>query len=45
MKLDHINLPVSDVAAAATFLETPFGLQNPGGKQGMAFLKVKHHDR
>ena len=28
MKLNHINLTVTDVLAAATFLETYFGLRN-----------------
>ena len=31
MKLNHVNLTVTDVAAAANFLEKYFGLRNPGG--------------
>ena len=31
MKLNHINLSVTDVPAAAGFLEKYFGLRNPGG--------------
>lgn len=38
MKLNHINLTVTDVAAAAAFLEKYFGLQNQGGNKGFAAL-------
>ena len=38
MKLNHINLTVTDVAAAAEFLEKYFGLHHQGGNKGMAFL-------
>lgn len=38
MKLDHINLTVTDVQAAAHFLETYFGLHYQGGNKGMGFL-------
>jgi catechol 2,3-dioxygenase-like lactoylglutathione lyase family enzyme len=38
MKLNHINLTVSDVRAAAGFLEKYFGLRPMGGNEGMAFL-------
>jgi lactoylglutathione lyase len=31
MKLNHINLSVTDVPAATSFLEKYFGLRNPGG--------------
>jgi lactoylglutathione lyase len=31
MKLNHVNLTVTDVPAAANFLEKYFGLRNPGG--------------
>jgi lactoylglutathione lyase len=31
MKLNHLNLTVTNVAAAATLLETYFGLRNMGG--------------
>ena len=38
MKLNHINLTVTDVTAAATFLEKYFGMKYQGGNKGMAFL-------
>ena len=38
MKLNHLNLTVSDVRAASAFLETYFGLRSMGGNAGMAFL-------
>ena len=38
MKLNHVNLTVTDVPAAATFLETYFDLKNMGGNDGMRFL-------
>jgi len=38
MKLNHINLTVTDVAAAVSFLEKYFDLTVQGGNQGMAFL-------
>jgi catechol 2,3-dioxygenase-like lactoylglutathione lyase family enzyme len=38
MKLNHVNLTVTDVRAAASFLETYFGLRMEGGNAGMAFL-------
>ena len=38
MKLNHLNLTVTDVQAASTFLETYFGLRSMGGNAGMAFL-------
>jgi lactoylglutathione lyase len=38
MKLNHINLAVTDVAAAADFLEAHFGLTKGGGNAGMALL-------
>ncbi len=38
MKLNHTNLTVTDVIAAADFLEKYFGLQRMGGNAGMAFL-------
>jgi catechol 2,3-dioxygenase-like lactoylglutathione lyase family enzyme len=38
MKLNHINLAVSDVRAAADFLEKYFDLRPMGGNAGMAFL-------
>jgi lactoylglutathione lyase len=38
VRLNHLNLTVTDVAAAASFLETYFGLRSGGGNAGMAFL-------
>ena len=38
MQLNHLNLTVTDVQAASTFLETYFGLRRMGGNAGMAFL-------
>lgn len=38
MKLNHLNLTVTDVRAAGAFLETYFGLHSIGGNAGMAFL-------
>jgi lactoylglutathione lyase len=38
VRLNHLNLTVTDVAAAAGFLERYFGLQAGGGNAGMAFL-------
>ena len=38
MKLNHINLTVTDVEAAAGFLATYFGLKHDGGNKGMALL-------
>ena len=38
MKLNHVNLTVSDVPAAANFLETYFDLKSMGGNAGMMFL-------
>lgn len=38
MKLNHLNLTVTDVLAARDFLERYFGLRRMGGNAGMAFL-------
>lgn len=38
MTLNHINLTVTDVPAAAQFLEKYFGLRNQGGNKGFAAL-------
>ena len=38
MKLNHLNLTVSDVPAAEAFLVKYFGLKVQGGNAGMAFL-------
>jgi catechol-2,3-dioxygenase len=38
MKVNHINLTVTDVQAANAFLEKYFALRGMGGNAGMAFL-------
>ena len=38
MKLNHVNLTVTDVRAAGGFLEKYFDLRSMGGNAGMAFL-------
>ena len=38
MKLNHINLTVTDVVAATNFLEKYFGLRNQGGNKGFVAL-------
>lgn len=38
MKLNHVNLTVTDVRAAGAFLEKYFGLRQMGGNAGMAFF-------
>lgn len=38
MKLNHLNLTVTDVSAARQFLETYFGLIDRGGNNNIAFL-------
>jgi lactoylglutathione lyase len=38
MKMNHLNLTVTDVTAAAQFLETYFGLRNQGGNKGFTVL-------
>ena len=38
MKLNHINLTVTDVRATGEFLERYFGLKQMGGNAGMGFL-------
>jgi catechol 2,3-dioxygenase-like lactoylglutathione lyase family enzyme len=38
MKLNHLNLTVTDVRAASAFLEKYFGMRSTGGNAGMAFL-------
>ena len=38
MKINHINLTVTDVFAAAEFLEKYFGLRNQGGNKGFTVL-------
>ena len=38
MKLNHLNLTVTDVTAAADFLTTYFGMVKQGGNAGMSVL-------
>ncbi len=38
MKLNHLNLTVTDVNAAEAFLHTYFGLQSQGGNSGFKAL-------
>jgi lactoylglutathione lyase len=38
MKLNHLNLTVTDVRAASDFLEKYFGLHPTGGNAGMGFM-------
>ena len=38
MKLNHINLTVTDVQAASKFLVKYFGMRSMGGNKGMGFL-------
>jgi catechol 2,3-dioxygenase-like lactoylglutathione lyase family enzyme len=38
MRLNHLNLTVTDVEAAADFLTTYFGLTRQGGNAGMTLL-------
>lgn len=38
MRLNHLNLTVTDVAAAADFLVKYFGLTNQGGNAGMTLV-------
>jgi catechol 2,3-dioxygenase-like lactoylglutathione lyase family enzyme len=38
MKLNHINLTVTDVGAASHFLVKYFGMRSMGGNKGMGFL-------
>lgn len=38
MKLNHLNLTVTDVRAASAFLQKYFGLRAMGGNAGMGFL-------
>lgn len=42
MKLNHLNLTVTDVPAASSFLEKYFGLRNMGGDLRMAVLTDDH---
>ena len=38
MKLNHLNLTVTEVPSSQEFLEKYFGLRNLGGNRNMAFL-------
>ncbi|MDA1192889.1 MAG: VOC family protein [Candidatus Poribacteria bacterium] len=38
MRLNHLNLTVTDVLAAVEFLETYFGMRKTGGNAGMSFM-------
>lgn len=38
MKVNHLNLTVTDVPAAADFLTTYFGMTSQGGNAGMTLL-------
>ena len=38
MKVNHLNLTVTDVVAARDFMEKYFGLRRMGGNAGMSFL-------
>lgn len=38
MRLNHINLTVTDVEAAAQFLEKYFGMRNIGGNKGFTAM-------
>lgn len=38
MKLNHLNLTVTDVRAASEFLVKYFGMRDMGGNSGMGFL-------
>lgn len=38
MKLNHLNLTVTDVRAASEFLQKYFGLRSMGGNAGMGFM-------
>ncbi len=39
MKLNHLNLSVTDVPEARKFLETYFGLRDGAGNNNLAFLR------
>jgi lactoylglutathione lyase len=44
MKLNHINLTVTDVPKARDFLVNYFGMRNMGGNKGMGFLTDDEED-
>jgi lactoylglutathione lyase len=39
MKLNHLNLSVTDVLEARAFLEKYFGMENGGGNDNIGFLR------
>ena len=43
MKLNHINLTVTDVQEASDFLVKYFGMRSLGGNKGMGFLTDDEH--
>lgn len=44
MKLNHINLTVTDVQEASSFLVKYFGMRSMGGNKGMGFLTDEEND-
>ena len=44
MKLNHINLTVTDVQEASDFLVKYFGMRSMGGNKGMGFLTDEEND-
>lgn len=44
MKLNHINLTVTDVQEASDFLVKYFGMRSMGGNKGMGFLTDEQDD-
>jgi catechol 2,3-dioxygenase-like lactoylglutathione lyase family enzyme len=44
MKLNHINLTVTDVLQSSDFLVKYFGMRNMGGNKGMGFLTDEEND-
>ncbi|HTV02863.1 MAG TPA: VOC family protein [Luteitalea sp.] len=38
MKLNHLNLSVTDVSAAQAFLEKHFGMRHGGGNRNIALV-------
>ena len=43
MKLNHINLTVTDVQEASDFLINYFGMRSMGGDKGMSFLTAEEN--
>ena len=44
MKLNHLNLTVTDTLAASKFLVKYFGLRSMGGNAGMRFMTDDDHE-